>query len=48
MILGLIPADEEHEGVDKTISEEHANVILDGPYKFARRTLTNIKVHKTA
>ena len=48
MILGLIPADDVHGGESEPFSEEHDNVIIDGSYKFARRTLTNIKVHKTA
>ena len=47
MILGLIPADDVHGGEGEPISEEHVNVIIDGSYEFARRTLTNIEVHKT-
>ena len=48
MILGLIPADNVHGGECEPISKEHVNIIIDGSYKFARRTLTNIKVHKAA
>ena len=48
MILGLIPADDVHGGEGEPISKEHDNVIIYGSYKFARRTLTNIKVHKAA